>query len=285
MAQLLARYPSAISIIIVAMMMTTSMRLGAKPKSMPKKQVKKPPEPTQQLTNLPCVRAFCERSALDDWEAEAMKTTQKSMGSQEEFKPSSQEEEEPNRRKPLPRPLPKPSPPSHEEEEPGFELTEELIDELIANPPHNDELIDEVNRHPLVHEEEEPKKSMMTKRRSHEPSSDEEKEPKRRKLLPRHNEEQKLKSDALDQDHRVATRCSERSVEEFRVALKWKSIPLRLRHLDSPQCSKFGYAITKSDAGPSRMPGGMKLNNFQSEVLRTLRRLQDGLSDLLEQGK
>ena len=91
-----------------------------------------------------------------------MKTTQKSMGSQEEFKPSSQEEEEPNRRKPLPRPLPKPSPPSHEEEEPGFELTEELIDELIANPPHNDELIDEVYRHPLMHEEEEPKKFQLS---------------------------------------------------------------------------------------------------------------------------
>ena len=101
------------------------------------------------------------------------------------------------------------------------------------------------------------------------------------KLLPRHNEEQKLKSDALVQDLRIATRCMERNVEEFR-ALK-KSIPLRLRHLDSPQCSKFECSITKSDAGPSRMHGGMKLNNFQSEVLRTLRRLQDKLSDLLDE--
>ena len=133
--------------------------------------MKKPPEPTQQLT----IREICEQSAmgheeidsvvlqlngwqaeamkrtqksmgnsswfklasqeeeapnrrkvfqLNGWQAEAMKRTQKSMGNQEEFKLSSQEEEAPNRRKKLPRPLPKPSPSSREEEEPGFELTE-----------------------------------------------------------------------------------------------------------------------------------------------------------------
>ena len=312
--------------------MTTSMRLGAKPKSMPKKQVKKPPEPasiaidetewqgdtsyttaeaakpagpvdmpavtaapfssttTQQLT----IREICEQSAmgheeidsvvlqLNGWQAEAMKRTQKSMGNQEEFKLASQEEEAPNRRKKLPRPLPKPSPSSREEEEPGCELTEKLLDDLMKNPSHNDELIDEIYRHPLLHEEEEPKKSMMTKRRGHEPSSDEEKEPKRMKLLPRHNEEQKLKSDALVQHLRITTGCMERTVEEYRQALK-KPIPLRLRHLDSPQCRTFECSITKSDAEPSRMHGGKKLNNFQSEVLRTLRRLQDKLNDLLDE--
>ena len=221
---------------------------------------------------------------LNGWKAEAMKRTQKSMGNflQEEFKLSSQEEEAPNRRKKLPRPLPKPSPSSREEEEPGFELTEKLLDDLMENPSHNDELIDEIYRHPLLHEEEEPKKSMMTKRRGHEPSSDEEKEPKRMKLLPRHNEEQKLKSDALVQHLRITTGCMERNVEEYRQALK-KSIPLRLRHLDSPQCRTFECSITKSDAKPSRMHGGKKLNNFQSEALITLRRLEDKLNDLLDE--
>ena len=280
---------------------------------MPKKQVKKPPEPasiaidetewqgdtsyttaeaakpagpvdilavtaapfssttTQQLT----IREICEQSAmgheeidsvvlqLNGWQAEAMKRTQKSMSNflQEEFKLSSQEEEAPNRRKKLPRPLPKPSPSSREEEEPGFELTEKLLDDLMENPSHNDELIDEIYRHPLLHEEE---------------------EPKRMKLLPRHNEEQKLKSDALVQHLRITTGCMERTVEEYRQALK-KPIPLRLRHLDSPQCRTFECSITKSDAEPSRMHGGKKLNNFQSEVLRTLRRLQDKLNDLLDE--
>ena len=220
---------------------------------------------------------------MNGWQAEAMKRTQKSMSNflQEEFKLSSQEEEAPNRRNKLPRPLPKPSPSSREEEEPGFELTEKLLDDLMKNPSHNDELIDEIYRHPLLHEEEEPKKSMMTKRRGHEPSSDEEKEPKRMKLLPRHNEEQKLKSDALVQHLRITTGCMERTVEEYRQALK-KPIPLRLRHLDSPQCRTFECSITKSDAEPSRMHGGKKLNNFQSEVLRTLSRLQDKLNDLLD---
>ena len=173
-------YPLHISLHIswIVVTMTTLMSLGAKPKHyaratpkcMPRKQKKKPSQPTlQQLTNLPCVhtsalsptqqRARLESEQLamqledaESWlyyldclEGKAMKRTQKSMSSHEHFKPTS---------------------PFHEDYKLSFHEETDSQPGFGQYPPDNNELIDEINSHPLRHEEEDPKKSMLTKKRS-----------------------------------------------------------------------------------------------------------------------
>ena len=171
-------YPLHISLHIswIVVTMTTLMSLGAKPKHyaratpkcMPRKQKKKPSQPTlQQLTNLPCVhtsalsptqqRARLESEQLamqledaESWlyyldclEGKAMKRTQKSMSSHEHFKPTS---------------------PFHEDYKLSFHEETDSQPGFGQYPPDNNELIDEINGHHLMHED--PKKSMLTKKRS-----------------------------------------------------------------------------------------------------------------------
>ena len=80
---------------------------------------------------------------LDCLEGKAMKRTQKSMSSHEHFKPTS---------------------PFHEDYKLSFHEETDSQPGFGQYPPDNNELIDEINGHHLMHED--PKKSMLTKKRS-----------------------------------------------------------------------------------------------------------------------
>ena len=180
---------------------------------------------------------------LDCLEGKAMKRTQKSMSSHEHFKPTS---------------------PFHEDYKLSFHEETDSQPGFGQYPPDNNELIDEINSHPLRHEEEDPKKSMLTKKRSlphpknsmmkkrrspkpspseeepkntimtkrssHEPSGEEDEKPKRRSHEPSSEEQKKPKMRNPHSSLHQATRCIvyERSLQDFYAALKWKAIPLRL---------------------------------------------------------
>ena len=125
-------------------------RKAATPKRMPRQQKERPSEPTQQRARLEYERSAMTLEEaeswvyqLDGWQAEAMKRTQKSMSSHEEFKPSS---------------------PFHEEFRLSFHEETDSQPGFGQYPPDNNELIDEINGHHLMHED--PKKSMLTKKRS-----------------------------------------------------------------------------------------------------------------------
>ena len=80
---------------------------------------------------------------LDCLEGKAMKRTQKSMSGHEHFKPTS---------------------PFHEDYKLSFHEETDSQPGFGQYPPDNNELIDEINGHHLMHED--PKKSMLTKKRS-----------------------------------------------------------------------------------------------------------------------
>ena len=119
-------------------------------KRMPTQQKERPSEPTQQRARLESEQLAMKREDAESWlyyldclEGKAMKRTQKSMSSHEEFKPSS---------------------PFHEEFKLSFHEETDSQPGFGQYPPDNNELIDEINGHHLMHED--PKKSMLTKKRS-----------------------------------------------------------------------------------------------------------------------